>query len=123
MDDLVTWLRAQLDADEAAALVASQGVGCDKWDTPATGIVRMAGGDLTGLGLVQAPRDAADHIARHDPASVLRDVAAKRAIVDRLDAPENSHSQEAWYAIEYDIALIASAYADRDGYRPEWAPQ
>ena len=49
MSDLVAWLRAQMDADEADALAACQGDGYREWDNPSTGVVQVAGGDLEGL--------------------------------------------------------------------------
>jgi hypothetical protein len=98
------------------------------------------------------PRGRADssHIARHGPARVLRETDAKRAIVDAYLPPgEDPHPGEpcinhegqdpaeysghdgCWRHLEaskrllhhdYVLRLLASVYADRDGYRDEWAP-
>lgn len=140
MIDLVTWFRAQMDADEANALAACQGDGYREWDNPSTGVVQVAGGDLEGL--VLAPRNAALHMAVHDPARVLRQVAAMRKIVE-LHSPERVWtgsgyedgkcttcliSQSDLYGSEYETApcptlrALAGIYADRDGYG-EWAPE
>ena len=139
MSDLVTWLRAQLDTDEANALAACQGDGYREWDNPSTGVVQVAGGDLEGL--VLAPRNAALHIAVHDPARVLRQVAAMRKIVDwcsqrdRIyvgthlsdhDAPRPEDFVEGRLKHPQDAVVLrhlAAVYADRDGYNPEWAPE
>lgn len=93
MDELVTWLRAQLDDDERAARA---------W---------LPFGN---------PTDAdRDHFARHDPLRVLAEVDAKRRIIDwalawleREVAPWNADL----------IRMLALPYADRAGYREEWRP-
>jgi hypothetical protein len=86
MDELITFVKARLDEDEAAAKRASRdkaagdawhaGGAGDGWTQAGTPVLRpdegpaaMAIGDY-----------AAAHIARHDPARVLREVEAKRAI-------------------------------------------
>lgn len=65
--DLIAALRAALHADEAAALAATPG----PWHRDS---YRVDGGETDD---VQAIADAA-HIARHDPAAVLRRIAADR---------------------------------------------
>lgn len=74
------------------------------------------------------------HVARHDPARVLREVAAKRAIVkihrpyvqDELDpntkvtcAGCDTEHPEDWPCAH--LKLIASIYSDHPNYRTEWA--
>jgi hypothetical protein len=54
--------------------------------------------------------DAA-HIARHDPARVLADVKAKRAIIG------DEWSDPGWDV----LCALASAYADHPDYREEWS--
>lgn len=92
MDDLIAFIRARLDEDEAAAKSARPG----PWDYETevggfgpVGCVMMPLGNHKGTrtGLTAftplGTQDAATaaHIARHDPARVLREVAAKRAIL------------------------------------------
>ena len=64
------------------------------------------------------------HIARHDPARVLREVEAKRRIVDvagrRLDRYIGTGAQVAFEWLT--LRLLALPYDDRDGYREEWRP-
>jgi Family of unknown function (DUF6221) len=121
MDDtMVTWLSAQLDADERAASAASPG----PWVYDPTRGFRMPDGgplefvfsranqDLRGIaatGPADDPQSMADagHIARHDPEHVRADVAAKREIISRYRQSEV-------------IRLLAAGYRDRPGYRPEW---
>ena len=153
MTDLVTWLRAQIDANEQGARAASPG-GWTYGDVDS-----IAGGSLydesrmIGSLHYEQPTDhdgrivrhllehEADangrHIAVHDPARVLRQVAAMRKIVDEhaprttsyLDAPDETSCRRCGKPDEYPVPYpcptlraLAAVYADRDGYRPEWAP-
>jgi hypothetical protein len=86
-DDLVAFIGARLDEDEAAANAATIG----PW---AVGREDGDGGwhILRGIGIVAGPghegggvwgRPDADHIARYDPARALREVAAKRRVLER----------------------------------------
>ena len=50
-----------------------------------------------------------DHIARHDPSRVLRECAAKRAIIE---AAEHGY-------LSY-VAPLAAVYSDHPDYREEW---
>lgn len=83
MSDLAEFLRARLDEDEAAAKGAQE-----EWDAD---WVRYEREDL--------PDEVYNHVVRHDPARVLREVQAKREIVMRCK-------------------LILAAFADRE--RGEW---
>lgn len=105
-DDLVTYLRARLDEDEAAARAADVKQGDPHWwvspvlAAPGRYTVRSAtsrpiarvedvGDDFRPADPGSGPRSildgraASDHIARWDPARVLAEVAAKRRILDR----------------------------------------
>lgn len=63
------------------------------------------------------------------PVRALRQVAAKRAIIDALTSRVKADDSEAatWHQIGYDRAefdvlrLMAAAYADHPDYREEWA--
>lgn len=117
--DLVAFLRAALDDDERVAQAAA----------------RTRGTFWTPVGL-QSTFDARvdDHIARHDPARVLREVAAKRAILDlhhKQEAAEfeDRRSVASWCPVCGDaeacptLRHLAAVYADRPGYDPAWAPE
>lgn len=85
-DDLVEWLRAQLDSDEQAAMTAAAQAGpnwivayYDNSDQFADG-VDGDNGEVIGSGDVAVPE--AEHIARWDPARVLREVEKTRRILD-----------------------------------------
>lgn len=55
------------------------------------------------------------HIVRHDPARVLREVAAKRMLVERLGRGRSAASRES-------VRLLALPYAQHPDYQPEWSP-
>ncbi|MFJ9114466.1 DUF6221 family protein [Streptomyces sp. NPDC102394] len=79
---------------------------------------------------------ALTHAARHDPARVLRDVAAKRQNLAELKATEDAMSEAsrdrdatrynqaraAWTVLRRVVRRDAAVYADRPGYREEWRP-
>ena len=149
MNDLVQWLRAQLDEDERIARAVRvppawhQGPGDDpEWTNDEmvcmwppefhTPYER----DKHWRGLTVEGPELAAHIAKHDPARVLREIDAKRQIVE---------CHEPWTASNGDticgrcgrehiegrpgghfpcqtLRLLALPYADRPGYREEWRP-
>jgi hypothetical protein len=118
MDDLVAFLAARLDEDEAAARAAlsqSAEEGTAWWF------------DDVGP---ETPREF--HVARHDPARVLREVEARREILNRYarglagDLPEWKAGRE---LIEAGLAILravlrdlAAVYSDHPDYRAEWKP-
>jgi len=106
-DEEIAFLRARLDEDEATAKAATPGPWCweatgDKDSSWAAGLVQDEDGNpLTGEiakgegviidGVCESidgnPADGA-HIARHDPARVLREVAVwRRILLDYSTAP------------------------------------
>lgn len=145
-DELVAWLREQVAEDERVA----QAAGGLRWirgeDSGWTGsfvIEDQAGVEVAGPGYegggVRSEEQAA-HIARHDPARVLAEVAAKRRILELhlpwtgeqnddgrycstcVGYPINSsgHIGVAWPCPT--VRLLASVYRGRPGWRSEWAP-
>ncbi|MFC9247766.1 DUF6221 family protein [Streptomyces sp. NPDC057136] len=133
MDDLVQFLRDRLDEGEAVARAATQGdwVWSREFVTP-PGYHHRTIGPLE-------PGDAA-HIARHDPARVLREVEAKREIlrwhstphtvVDGFCADEGgpcTHRGEAECTLCGGtgcptLRLLALPYADHPDYQETWRP-
>lgn len=85
------------------------------------------------------PQDAR-HIARHDPARVLREVEAKRAILGLhypglppAGAPDGlticageEADGDTWQMATswpcHTVCVIAAVYSDHPDYRPEWKP-
>lgn len=158
MDDLIAFYRARLDEDEQAARWAvressfrERGLG-EEWEVVRTGpemrelVIqtrpkafrphRVVGG-LDPL----LDETVAAHIARHDPARVLREVEAKRRILDEHYVAQGTVGGQALMVCtrcsDYidrgeifkaeaapckTLKLLALPYADVDGYREEWKP-
>jgi hypothetical protein len=106
-DDLLVWLREQLDEDERAAREAHIP---HPWYS-ADDLSKSHHDGGAGLNDFEA-----DHIARWDPARVLREVEARRRMVEfalRLDYGTDEGDLQ---------RLLALPYSDHPGYRQEWAP-
>jgi hypothetical protein len=109
MSDLVAWLRAQIDEDERVALAAN------------TEEIHW----LAEYGASTTSDDSEAHIKRHDPARVLAEVAAKRALLEEcadtfeLNSGEAVNSESVWLA-EAIVKAMAQPLAGRPGWREEW---
>ncbi|MFD5002197.1 DUF6221 family protein [Streptomyces mutabilis] len=118
MDDLVQWLRAQLDEDERTAQAADAEL--------STVFTRIASFD---------PEMAADerHIMAHRPARVLREIDAKREVLAFVERRLQESTERDFLvrdpakmilsAVDPVVRYLATAYADRPGYRDEWRPK
>jgi Family of unknown function (DUF6221) len=111
MDDLIAFLNARLDEDEAAAMAATG----TAWAWEATGDKDNSG--------------AVGHVEDED-GRPLREVVAKRAILAH-HAPIHPIGQ--WIGCQQcdgeqaqewpcpDVLAVAAVYSDHPDYRPEWA--
>ena len=141
-DDLVTWLRAQLDEDERLARAAFSDAG--HWSANGSrfivdqpddgewrrGTLAMDDRRVEGIGITLYDEgghdeDQAAFIAEHDPARVLREVEAKRRIIEEhpyagAGKCETCDLDRDWPCPT--LRLLALPYADRSGYREEWRP-
>ncbi|WP_037558944.1 DUF6221 family protein [Spirillospora albida] len=116
--DLAGFLRARLDEDDALARACA---GDSHWTDDAIAVL--------------APQLAIEprlHIARHDPARVMDDVAAKRRMLDShyshrgvcptcFDQRNRPMLRERWPCET--ARLIALPYADHPDYQEEWRPK
>jgi hypothetical protein len=156
--DLVRWLGEQLDEDERIARAAGRLSGSLSGGVPDVGerwrvsgshaddggtywsvttaspdldripTVEMVGSGMSGGGA--HTEEVAAHIAEHDPARVLREIDAKRQLVERYERamenrrahPDDLASAGALLALHGAVKLLALPYADRSGYRDEWRP-
>jgi hypothetical protein len=142
--DLVQWLTACLAEDERIARAAG-GRSEQTWEVDLSGkdplgmpswpvAVRYTTegrlrGAVANLPVMQErSEDRMVHIAAHDPARVLREVAADRELLRQyaevaandVDDVEYAHG---WAnALGLAVRLRASAFSDRPGFREEWRP-
>lgn len=145
MSDLVEFLLARLAEEEAVAWDACRTPG-RRWVREAIGHVNDENGDIVVFSDGTTSREQADHIARQDPARVLRQVEAMRAVV-ALHVPKvGDHlprqpicaecGGSTWKPESADrlapfpwvmpwpcptLRLIASIWAGHRDYRQEWA--
>lgn len=160
MSDIVEFLKARLDEDEAIAKNAVAGFPDDdrfegdlsSWhaDDSGYGSASIGAGGVqrdngfSGIGTFGSclvvydeglpTIEAATHMVRHDPARVLREVAAKRAIIADMEKAdrvaemeaESEHSEESWEwearssTLTDALKHLATAYSDHPDYRREW---
>jgi hypothetical protein len=141
VDDLVQWLWAALDEDERIARRA----GDSFRQIGETGVIVATEGDRAEECASANWTGVAEHIVRHDPARVLRELEAKRRVLARHRAapvpPGNEWIGEYPYCaahayrvadgtVVYPVELkdcpelrdLAAPYSDRPGYREEWRP-
>lgn len=145
--DLIAFLRARLDEDEATArAVVWDGSGNGlSWGLAASATVEVGDEEFN-----TDDRTVANHIVNNDPARVLAEVAAKLALVDDLLAERHVVCEDPWYTCglateERDggeciheaeqgrctcgldarrdrrLRLLALPYASHPDYREEWA--
>ncbi|WP_030917351.1 DUF6221 family protein [Streptomyces sp. NRRL B-24720] len=124
-DDLVQFLRDRLDEDELTAKAADPGLG----------------NLLSQVEYLDDEVQADErHIARHDPARVLREVDAKRGMIEIHTVVGGFEDEdmtdlglgcsECGYSAEYSdqggwcdtVRLLAVPYADHADYQQEWTP-
>jgi hypothetical protein len=122
MSDLVEFLRERLDEDDEAAL----DMHARDWT--------LTGRDIMTAGFVIAEASSdftAHHIARHDPARVLREVAAKRAILaghstvtgwNWPDQSDGSVQMDYVEALRRTLRHLAAVYSDHPDYDEAWRP-
>ncbi|MFF2502213.1 DUF6221 family protein [Streptomyces sp. NPDC058067] len=108
--ELVDFLRARLDEDEAAAMRVRS-----SWrQIGETGVIvasdggyaeECANGNWTGI---------AEHIVRHDPARVLAEVEVKRQLL------EGAQRWEGGTLEDYILAPLARVWRDHPDFDPVW---
>jgi Family of unknown function (DUF6221) len=133
---IVEFLTARYDEIEAAARAATPG----PWGTNPQfdeGFVTDSDGSylVYSEGTVDIPTAA--HIALHDPAYVLADIAAKRKILeehvpfrgeyDKITGCETCSYRDDWEELQVEMPcptmrLLALPFADHPDYQGEWAP-
>lgn len=129
--ELVEWLTSVLDEDEKWATWASDR--SPEWDIETAPqswgeefFPDIIAGGKPIFRTTEYSSTAGWHIVGHDPAAVLADIAAKRAIIARFTetAPPyaSARQQEIHETLRDEvIGPLASAYAHRDGFDSSWA--
>ena len=137
-DKLVAFLKARISEDEALAREGADGgsgewfMG-DKWNVYRADDEARYDEDYRGaehrLVIYGNIKPQSQHIARHDPARVLRDVTAKRAILALYDcataelrgSPDDPKVIGWARAAEVAASDLAAIYSDHPDYRPHFA--
>jgi hypothetical protein len=138
VSDLVEFLRAALDEEDAVARATAWSLSTqiyNAWEAvppeDEDGAWRLRQAGKNAILLHCESEEITRHIASHNPDRVLRAIAAKRQLVDAYaevadmdtgdDAePEFAYGRAAGLGIA--VRLLALTYADRPGYLPKWAP-
>ena len=125
-NELIGFIKARLDEDEQAALTAQDDFGAVWTVDEAMGSVRSD----TGADVLDEPATPRAHIARHDPARVLREIDAKRRILARhtncgtgigyCDDGGHAWDDEDGPRGCADLADLARPYSDHPQFREEW---
>lgn len=131
MTDIVEFLAARLDEDQADAEAAHAGPWVTDLDDEVDENVTDASGQIVAW--VRArPATAATraHIARHDPARVLAEVKAKREIVAQHSGTHECPSPEEWqlgYNTDHvtedecmTLRYLAAVDDQHSDYNPAW---
>lgn len=132
MDELVRWLGLQLDDDKRIARRA----GDSFRQIGETGVIVATDGDRAEECASANWAGVAEHIVRHDPARVLREIEAKRQIIECHEwwvagngdticgrcGREHIDGRPGGHFPCQTLRLLALPYADRPGYREEWRP-
>jgi hypothetical protein len=122
-EDLIDWLRAQIDLDQQKAAAFSAGT----WVRRGQREVYSLDGDAVAVG---ADRAEADFIADHDPARVLGEVKSWRTLLNiyedacRYYAKHRMAPAGELHGLLTAIKLLAAgSFSGRPGFREEWRPQ
>lgn len=133
--ELAAWLLQVLKEDESGANTAAKVNGSAEWTSPddADYVYTVTDGNPypVACGAYDFMVDGTKRfIARHDPASVLADVEAKRAVVANCITWIEGEPENAWYdggrpqdLADQTLRLLGSGYAGRRGYLDEWKPK
>lgn len=150
MDELVAWLGQQLDEDEQIAQEAGGKYDSGlRWrEVGQTGLDGTVGDEHGSVVVYStgAGRQHSAHIVRHDPARALREIDAKRKLLDDyavtarirdeaaarikaagdrpdpkdLDTWDRAQTEAA--ILEGPVKLAALPLSDRPGYQETWRP-
>lgn len=116
-DELITWLRVQIDRDlrEINPWPKSLAV--------ASGVTTTFPGDVR---VYHETGQAVAIAAYMDQQRAIAEVRTKRRILDHVELQRDSAYGEPGTFLPRDwvevVRILAGSYANRPGYRPEWGP-
>lgn len=145
MDDLIEFLRARLDEDEAGvrALKVPHGWHTGPGDDPDWSNECMVlmwppefhtpyEQDKHWRGETISGPETAAYVARHDPARTLREITAKRAAIEEYEAvveflreydlEEDGSARAMAASLRGILVAMAAVYSDHPDHRSEWTP-
>ena len=117
--ELIEFLKRQLDADEALAFSVIERNNA-RWDCPSSALVAYCDDEYP---LNTNDRDVAEHIARHDPARIVGDTAARRYLLAELtNITDEREAQLRALHLDVDLLLrlLAVPYAWNEDWQPRW---
>lgn len=125
-DPIVVFIEAQLDHDEQVARIAVAELRGTTWQSFADALWKRTD-HVDGI---------CDHVELHDPAHVLRQVAAHRRILTVVGGWGHEEADDRFYSCAAPdggpcscflaerraavLGPLASIYSDRPGYDPSW---
>lgn len=128
--ELIPFLRARLADDEAAARSAAQHSGT--WSIDETWWLEGIEHEVVGNGEAYCHPHNVAHLARHDPDRVLREIEAKRALIEfaadatgldmQVDSEFAGGPRAEPYIGDEMLRTMAAVYSDHPDYRQEWQP-
>ncbi|MFI7073591.1 DUF6221 family protein [Micromonospora sediminicola] len=134
VNEMIEWLNGVLDRRENAAHEAGGPDARWRRDLASCVVDDANASALVVYGDGRPSPEQADHIAFNDPAQILDDVSADRAILtlharshECSTVDQHGEVDNCTWLTEEDMCttlrLIASKYATWPGYQPEWAPE
>lgn len=126
MTELADFLAARLDEVAEIARRASDGSGRGRWQSLEGQVQAVDGGDIAVAGFAAFDDhrpllpEHADHIALHDPETVLAECDARRKVVDEFRRTDSDTDRFA--GLFYALQCLALPFAAHAEYRAEWRP-
>jgi hypothetical protein len=131
VDDLITFLRDRLAEDEQTATAVFRDHTWSVYLEGGNDGYAIEGAHSGEPGCIVGDQAMATHIALHDPARVLREVEAKRQIVDEhcddngrcnvcADPPQYDATWQPYPCLT--LRLLALPYVDHPQYQETWKP-